>query len=74
VYLFPLQSLLLNLAKLCKANFAHKKCRRAYFAGLLCEVTLHGRNVAEMLCSACFVYNSIGRLKGSTLRGLLCPL
>jgi uncharacterized protein YjbI with pentapeptide repeats len=30
----PLQSFMLNLAKLCKANFAHKKCRRAYFAGL----------------------------------------
>jgi hypothetical protein len=30
----PLQSFMLNLAKLCEANFAHKKCRRAYFAGL----------------------------------------
>jgi hypothetical protein len=27
----PLRSFMLNLAKLCEANFAHKKCRRAYF-------------------------------------------
>jgi hypothetical protein len=27
----PLQSFMLNLAKLCEANLAHKKCRRAYF-------------------------------------------
>ena len=30
----PLRSFMLNLGKLCEANFAHRKCRRAYFAGL----------------------------------------
>jgi hypothetical protein len=85
----PLQSLLLNLAKLCEANFAHNKCRRAYFAGLLCEVTLHGRNVAEIAlqCLLCFSFYwqalrvNVARLPlpaltlgKSTLQGLLCEV
>jgi hypothetical protein len=54
----PLRRFMLNLAKLSKANFAHKKCRRAYFAGLLCEVTLHCRNVAEIAlqCLLCLYF------------------
>jgi hypothetical protein len=83
----PLQSLLLNLIKLCEANFAHKKCRRAYFAGLLCEVTLHGRNVAEIAlqCLLCFYFYwqalrvNVARLTSPALtlgeptsQGLLC--
>jgi hypothetical protein len=58
MYFSPLQSFILNLAKLCEANFAHKRCRRAYFAGLLCEVTLHGRNVAEIAlqCLLCLYF------------------
>jgi hypothetical protein len=67
----PLRSFMLNLAKLCEANFAHKKCRRAYFGrayfaqsesllwqGLLCTIEM----LERLLCSACFVYISIGRL------------
>jgi hypothetical protein len=58
----PLQSFMLNLAKLCKADFAHRKCQRAYFAGLyfarlLCTVEM----LESLLCSACFVYIPIGR-------------
>jgi hypothetical protein len=30
--------------------------------------------LARLLCSACFIYTSIGRLQGATLEGLLCPL
>jgi hypothetical protein len=89
VYFSPLQSLLLNLAKLCEANFAHKKCRRAYFAGSLCEVTLHGRNVAEIAlqCLLCLYFYkqalrvNLARLTLSaltldkpTLQGLLCKV
>jgi hypothetical protein len=33
-----------------------------------------GVMLERLLCSACFVYTSIGRLQGATLGGLLRPL
>jgi hypothetical protein len=30
----PLRRFMLNLAKLCEHNLEHRKCQRAYFAGI----------------------------------------
>jgi hypothetical protein len=55
----PLRRFMLNLAKLCKANFAHKSVGeltlQAYFARLLCMVEM----LLRLLCIACFVYVSM---------------
>jgi hypothetical protein len=60
----PLRRIMLNLAKLCKQaqletqTVSESLLCRDFFERLLCIVVM----LARLLCSACFVYTSIGRL------------